>query len=58
MIADFSSTKLSIGGSANASTNVANEIENTVLAAISSGIALILLLIHHMTTMNSKYLLW
>ena len=38
VIADFSSTKLSIGGSSNATTNVANEIEASVMAAISAGI--------------------
>ena len=38
VIADFSSTKLSIGGSSNATTNVANEIEASVIAAISAGI--------------------
>ena len=38
VLADFSSTKLSVGGSANASTNTANEIEASVMAALSAGI--------------------
>ena len=38
IMADFRSTKLSIGGSATASTRVANEIEASVMAALSAGI--------------------
>ena len=38
VLADFSTTKLSVGGSANASTNTANEIEASVMAALSAGI--------------------
>ncbi len=38
IMADFRSTKLSIGGSSTASTRVANEIEASVMAALSAGI--------------------
>ena len=38
IMADFRTTKLSIGGSPAASTNVANEIEASVMAALSAGI--------------------
>ena len=34
IMADFRSTKLSVGGSAATSTNVANEIEASVMAAL------------------------
>ena len=38
IMADFRTTKLSVGGSAAASTNVANNIEASVMAALSAGI--------------------
>ena len=38
IMADFRTTKLSVGGSAAAATNVANNIEASVMAALSAGI--------------------
>ena len=38
IMADFRSSKLSVGGSSTAATNVANEIEASVMAALSAGI--------------------
>ena len=39
LYADFRTTKLSVGGAPTASTNVANEIEASVMAALSAGLA-------------------